>query len=46
MPVLHRDGLNFQYRDEGQGLPFVFQHGLGGDLSQPFSVYSRRLACV
>src|SRR5206468_3885892 len=22
-----------------QGLPFVFQHGLGGDLSQPFAVY-------
>jgi pimeloyl-ACP methyl ester carboxylesterase len=33
------DGLRFHYRDEGQGLPFVFQHGLGGDLSQPFSLY-------
>src|SRR5262249_56655796 len=33
------DGLRFSYRDEGQGLPFVFQHGLGGDLSQPFSLY-------
>ncbi len=39
MPVLRRDGLNFQYRAEGHGLPFVFQHGLGGDLSQPFGVY-------
>jgi len=39
MPILTRDGLNFQYRDEGHGLPFVFQHGLGGDLSQPFGVY-------
>src|SRR5205823_14764794 len=26
-------------RAEGQGLPLVFQHGLGGDLSQPFAVY-------
>ncbi len=37
--VLARDGLNFRLRDEGYGLPFVFQHGLGGDLSQPFGVY-------
>ncbi len=35
MPVFERDGLSFHYRDEGQGLPFVFQHGLGGDSSQP-----------
>jgi pimeloyl-ACP methyl ester carboxylesterase len=37
--VLARDGLSFRFRDEGYGLPFVFQHGLGGDLSQPFGVY-------
>ena len=39
MPFFDRDGLRFQFRDEGDGLPFVFQHGLGGDLSQPFGVY-------
>src|SRR5262245_3087484 len=39
MLVLDHDGLRFHYRDEGKGLPFVFQHGLGGDLSQPLSVY-------
>ena len=39
MPCFDHDGLSFHYRDEGQGFPFVFQHGLGGDLSQPFSVY-------
>jgi pimeloyl-ACP methyl ester carboxylesterase len=39
MSVFVRDGLDFHYRDEGQGLPLVFQHGLGGDLNQPFSVY-------
>ena len=32
MLVLERDGLQFHYRDEGHGLPFVFQHGLGGDV--------------
>jgi pimeloyl-ACP methyl ester carboxylesterase len=49
MPEFVRDDLLFHYRDEGQGLPMVFQHGLGGDLSQPFAVYRptpgiRRLA--
>ena len=39
MPSFDHDGIRFQYRDEGQGLPFVFQHGLGGDLNQPFGVY-------
>ena len=39
MPILTRDSLNFLYHDEGEGLPFVFQHGLGGDLSQPRAVY-------
>jgi sugar phosphate isomerase/epimerase/pimeloyl-ACP methyl ester carboxylesterase len=35
----HRDGVQFHYREAGQGLPFVFQHGLGGDLNQPFGLY-------
>jgi pimeloyl-ACP methyl ester carboxylesterase len=39
MPFLDHDGLRFHYCGEGQGLPFIFQHGLGGDLSQPFSLY-------
>ncbi len=39
MSLFDHDGLSFHYRDEGLGLPFVFQHGLGGDVSQPFSVY-------
>ncbi len=39
MSVFKRDGITFHYREEGRGLPFVFQHGLGGDISQPFSVY-------
>lgn len=39
MSSLEREGLKFQFRDEGRGLPFVFQHGLGGDVHQPFSLY-------
>src|SRR4051794_12024908 len=42
MPFFERDGLWFHYLDKGQGLPFVFQHGLGGDVSQPFGLYSPR----
>ncbi len=34
------DGLNFHYRDTGgSGIPFVFQHGLGGDVNQPFGLF-------
>jgi pimeloyl-ACP methyl ester carboxylesterase len=39
MCVFERDGIIFHFREEGRGLPFLFQHGLGGDLSQPFAVY-------
>lgn len=38
MPEFQHDGIRFHYRDEGDGLPFVFQHGLGADLTQPFSL--------
>jgi pimeloyl-ACP methyl ester carboxylesterase len=39
MPVFKYDRLDFHFRDEGHGLPFVFQHGLGGDVNQPFGLY-------
>ncbi|MFI5456996.1 MAG: alpha/beta fold hydrolase [Isosphaerales bacterium] len=39
MPSFTHDDLCFRYRDEGCGLPFVLQHGLGGDLNQPFGLY-------
>ena len=34
MPAFDRGGLAFNYLDEGDpsGRPFVFQHGLGGDV--------------
>lgn len=39
MPFFDHDGIKFHYRDEGVGLPFIFQHGLGGDSAQPFGLY-------
>lgn len=37
-----RGGISFNYREEGDpsGLPFVFEHGLGGDVEQPAGVFS------
>ncbi len=39
MPNWNHDGLAFNYADVGEGLPFVFQHGLGGDAGQPLSLF-------
>jgi pimeloyl-ACP methyl ester carboxylesterase len=39
MPIFHHDGLHFHCRETGNGLPFVFQHGLGGDVNQPFGLF-------
>src|SRR5258706_9015911 len=34
-----RDGIGFHYREAGKGVPFFFQHGLGGDVNQPFGLF-------
>ncbi len=34
MPYLANDGLNFYYETQGSGIPFLFSHGLGGDIEQ------------
>jgi pimeloyl-ACP methyl ester carboxylesterase len=39
MPIFTHDGLNFNYRETGAGTPFIFQHGLGGDVQQPFGLF-------
>jgi pimeloyl-ACP methyl ester carboxylesterase len=39
MPTFAHDGLAFHYEDTGEGFPFVFQHGLGGDVSQPCGLF-------
>ena len=38
MPEFVRDGVAFHFREAGAGTPFVFQHGLGGDVNQPFDL--------
>ena len=35
-----RDGIKFYFKDEGSGVPFVYQHGLGADITQPFSFFT------
>lgn len=39
MPQFEHDGLRFHYLDIGGGFPFVFQHGLGGDVSQTSGIF-------
>jgi len=39
MANFEQDGINFHYRETGVGLPFVFQHGLGGDTNQIFDLF-------
>jgi pimeloyl-ACP methyl ester carboxylesterase len=50
MATFRRDGIVFHYLDAGQGLPFVFQHGIGGDVGQPAGVFRPphgiRLLCL
>jgi pimeloyl-ACP methyl ester carboxylesterase len=35
MKYFEYDGIRFHYEDVGEGMPVVFCHGLGGDMSQP-----------
>lgn len=45
MPYFSHDGLNFHYREAGDGVAFVFQHGLGGDVDQPFDLFTPPKGC-
>jgi pimeloyl-ACP methyl ester carboxylesterase len=45
MSVFHRDGIDFFYEDSGHGVPFVFQHGLGGDTRQPLGLFGPPPGC-
>jgi pimeloyl-ACP methyl ester carboxylesterase len=42
MPFFQHGGLRFYYEERGNGIPVVFQHGLGGEWDSP-SVSSSRL---
>lgn len=39
MPQFEHDNIEFHFRETGSGLPFIFQHGLGADSSQPFDLF-------
>lgn len=39
MGVFSYQGVQFHDREAGHGAPFVFQHGLGGDVNQPFDFF-------
>ena len=39
MPFFTHENIEFHYRSGGTGLPFFFQHGLGAELGQPFSLF-------
>jgi pimeloyl-ACP methyl ester carboxylesterase len=38
MASFSRDGIAFDYVERGDGAPFLFQHGLGGDRDQPLEL--------
>ena len=37
--TFRHDSINIHYQGAGRGVPFFFQHGLGGDVSQPFGLF-------
>jgi len=47
VPTFVHDGIEFHYQESypelvegaGSGRPFIFQHGLGGDVTQPFGLF-------
>lgn len=40
MPNFTNNGVTLNYQETGRGLPFIFQHGLGADLTQPFALFN------
>lgn len=41
MPIFKYDGIDFNYRVEGEGIPFLYLHGLGDNLEFAFDTYQR-----
>jgi pimeloyl-ACP methyl ester carboxylesterase len=39
MPYFKNDSISFYYTQTGSGIPFVFQHGLGGSVDQIIQTY-------
>jgi pimeloyl-ACP methyl ester carboxylesterase len=39
MPTFKRNEVELFFQETGEGIPFVFQHGLGADVTQPFGLF-------
>lgn len=39
MPHFTHSGVSLFYKEAGESIPFVFQHGLGADFTQPFGLF-------
>ena len=39
MPYFDHNSLSFYYIQTGNGMPFIFQHGLGGNVDQIVNIY-------
>jgi pimeloyl-ACP methyl ester carboxylesterase len=40
MPLFTNDKTRLRYEERGAGTPFIFQHGLGADITQPFAIFN------
>ncbi len=40
MAFFYHEGIKFNFIDNGKGVPFIFQHGLGGSLEQPQGLFT------
>ena len=40
MPYSEHNGSSFYFVEKGSGVPFIFQHGLGGSVDQIIKIYS------
>jgi pimeloyl-ACP methyl ester carboxylesterase len=45
MPYFEHQAIRFHFDERGEGMPFVFQHGLGSDLNQPLGLVSPPPGC-
>jgi pimeloyl-ACP methyl ester carboxylesterase len=39
LPFFRHDNIDFRYVQTGEGVPFIFQHGLGADVNQTFGLF-------
>ena len=40
MSFFEHEAIRFHFRETGDGVPVVFQHGMGGSVDQPFGLFT------